>query len=334
MFSSGSTGEPKAIVHNFDNFLESYSNKAQNPTRTISVFLPNHIAGIDVLLSVFGSGGTLIIPASRNPKDILDALQDYRVEILPASPSLLRLLQISEMQNFDLSSLKLVVYGSEKMSDSLLCALSKKLPHTRFKQSFGTSETNATKTKSLPNSEYFKFVDTQYKIIDNELYLKSKTQSLGYLNADNNAFDDDGYFATGDLVEVVRVGNDEYLRILGRTKEVINVGGEKVLPQEVENIILAIPFIKDCLVFGEQNSILGQSVSVQVVLESSHLREFFGENLPSNLEVKKELRKFCKDKLANYKIPTKVEIVDDLKISERFKKVRNVATALKNCKIP
>ena len=322
LFSSGSTGNPKAVVHNFDTMLESYANKAQNPTITISAFLPDHIAGIDVLLSVFGSGGTLIIPKSRNPQDILRTMQDYSVEILPASPTLLRLLLMSEIDKFDLSALKLVVYGSEKMPNSLLCALREKLPHTRFKQSFGTSETNAIKTKSLPNSDYFKFISVDYKIIDNELYLKSKTQSLGYLNADNSAFDSDGYFATGDLVESIHINGEEYLKILGRTKEIINVGGEKVLPQEVENVILEMPFIKDCLVYGESNAITGQSVSAKVVLEDSRITEFFGTDSPTNIEIKKELRKLCKGKLAPFKIPSKVERVESLEISERFKKIR------------
>lgn len=322
LFSSGSTGNPKAVVHNFDTMLESYANKAQNPTTTISAFLPDHIAGIDVLLSVFGSGGTLVIPKSRNPQDILYAMQKYKVEILPSSPTLLRLLLMSEIDKFDLSNLKLVVYGSEKMPNSLLCALREKLPHTRFKQSFGTSETNAIKTKSLPNSDYFKFISVDYKIIDNELYLKSKTQSLGYLNADNSAFDSDGYFATGDLVESIQINGEEYLRILGRSKEVINVGGEKVLPQEVENIILQMPLIKDCLVYGESNAITGQSVSVKIVLEDSRIAEFFGTDSPTNIEIKKELRKFCKGKLAPFKIPSKVERVESLEISERFKKIR------------
>ena len=322
LFSSGSTGKPKAVVHNFDNFLESYSNKAHNPTNTISVFLPNHIAGIDVLLSVFGTGGTLIIPKSRNPIDILQSMQDYKAEILPASPTLLRLLTISQMNQFDLSTLKLVVYGSEKMPDSLLKMLQQNLPNVRFKQSFGTSETNATKTKGLPNSDYFRFIDTDYKIINNELYLKSKTQTLGYLNADNSVFDNEGYFATGDLVESININGEEYIRILGRSKEVINVGGEKVLPQEVENVILEIPFIKDCLVYGEKNAITGQSVSAQVVLDDLNLKAVFDTDSPTNIAVKKELRKFCKDKIAPFKIPSKVEIVEELNLSERFKKVR------------
>ncbi len=325
LFSSGSTGAPKAIVHNFDTMIELYHTKKHNPTKTLGIFLPDHIAGIDVILSVFSTGGSLIIPKSRNPKDILEAIQTYKAEILPASPTLLRLLMLSEMEKYDLSSLKLIVYGSEKMEANLLQSLQKILPNVRFKQSFGTSETNAIKTKDHDTKEgYFKFINCDYKIINNELYLKSKTQTLGYLNSDNSVFDDEGYFATGDLVEVIESNGEQYLKIIGRSKEIINVGGEKVIPSEVEGVILNLPYILDCLVYGEKNNITGQSVGVKVVLDS---RDIETKDL-NNATLKKQIRIHCKDKLANYKIPTKVEIVESLAISERFKKMRNI-TSLK-----
>lgn len=163
---------------------------------------------------------------------------------------------------------------------------------------------------------FFKIVNASYKIVNDELFIKSPTQALGYLNADNSVFDDEGYFGTGDLVEIIEFNGEKYLKIIGRAKEVINVGGEKVLPQEVENMLLEMPIIKDCLVYGESNAITGQSVSAKVVLDAKVLF--------SNLELKKRIRIFCKDKLANFKIPTKVEIVESLAMSERFKKVRTL----------
>lgn len=315
LFSSGSTGVPKAVVHNFEAIIDLHIAKQYNPTKTLGIFLPDHIAGIDVMLSVLGTGGSLVIPKSRKPKDVLEAMQRYKVEILPASPTLLRLLTLSEMEKCNLDSLKLIVYGSERMDSNLLQLLQKILPNVRCKQSFGTSETNAIKTRDHDTKEgYFKIMNCSYKILNNELYLKSKTQALGYLNADNSVFDDEGYFATGDLVEVIHKNNEEYIKIIGRNKEVINVGGEKVLPQEVEGILMQIPFIQDCLVYGQNNPLTGQSVCVKIVLQKN-------ENLNA-LEAKKRIRMFCKDKLTSYKIPTKVEIVQKLEISERFKKVR------------
>lgn len=282
--SSGSTGKPKAILHHLDTFLSSYCEKKPNPLRILSVYLPDHIAGVDVMCNALSGGGTLVIPKQRQPQNILNALKQYNVEILPASPTLLRLLLLADIGSYGLKSLKLVIYGSEPMSETLLESLCQALPHTRFKQGFGTSETNAMKTKNL--QDFFKIVNASYKVINNELFIKSPTQAIGYLNADNSVFDEEGYFATGDLVEIIESAGEEYIKIIGRTKEVINVGGEKVLPQEIENILLTMPHIKDCLVYGESNAITGQSVSVKVVLDS--------DTSLSNIELKKAIRAFVK----------------------------------------
>jgi len=316
LFSSGTTGKPKAIIHNFDVMLEKYSDKICNPQNIIAVYLPDHIAGIDVWLNCFSTGSKLVIPKERTPQYILKALSEHKIEIFPASPTLLRLLFLSDIKKYDSDTLKLVIYGSEMMSETFLQALQQALPHTKFKQSFGTSETNVIKTKSHPSKKRFFKILNPYKIINNELYLKSNTQSfLGYLNTQAQALDTQGYFATGDLVEVLK-DEEEYLKIIGRIKEVINVGGEKVVPQEVEGVILELPGISDCLVYGENNAITGQSVSAKIVLKQGITF--------SNQEAKKQIRSFLKDKLATFKIPTKVEIVESLAMSERFKKLRNI----------
>ena len=322
LFSSGSTGKPKAIVHNLDGILNVYLGKKSKKMNILLFLMFDHIGGLNTLFNVLSLGACGV--AIRNRKDInaiAQALQDYQIFMLPASPSLLNLMLLSEVyKRFDLSALRLITYGTEQMPDSLLQRLKTAFAKVRFHQTFGTSEVGITQTTSLDNA--IKLENIAYKIQNGELYLKSKTQTLGYLNADNSAFDEEGYFATGDLVETLNINGEEYLRILGRTKEVINVGGEKVLPQEVEGVILQIPYIQDCLVYGESNVILGKSVSAKIVLDSN-------ANLKSNIEAKRQIRLFCKDKLAPFKIPSKVEIVSSLNFSERFKKVRNNnATAL------
>lgn len=319
LFSSGSTGKPKAIVHNLDSILSAYLDKKPKKMNILLFLMFDHIGGLNTLFSVLSVGACGV--AIRNRKDInaiAQALQDYQIFMLPASPSLLNLMLLSEVHKcFDLSTLRLITYGTEQMPDNLLQRLKIAFPKTRFHQTFGTSEVGITQTTSFENA--IKLENIAYKIKNGELYLKSKTQTLGYLNADNSAFDKEGYFATGDLVEILNVNGEEYLRILGRTKEVINVGGEKVLPQEVENVILQMPIIKDCLVFSESNAITGQSVSVKIVLENN-------AECKNNIELKKQIRLFCKDKLAPFKIPSKVQIVDSLAITERFKKVRKGTT--------
>ena len=322
LFSSGSTGKPKAIVHNLDNILNAYLTKKPKKINILLFLMFDHIGGLNTLFNTLSMGACGV--AIKNRKDIniiAQTLQDYKIFMLPASPSLLNLILLSCVwQRFDLSHLRLITYGTEQMPDTLLHNLKATFPNVRFHQTFGTSEVGITQTTTQGNA--IKLENIEYKIKNGELYLKSSSQALGYLNADNSVFDNEGYFATGDLVESLNINGEEYLRILGRSKEVINVGGEKVLPQEVENVILEIPFIKDCLVYGEKNAITGQSVSVQVVLDALNLKAVFDSDSPTNIAVKKELRKSCKDKLAPFKIPSKVEIIDSLNFSERFKKVR------------
>lgn len=317
LFSSGSTGKPKVIVHDLSNLLDSYLQKRAKPLYLLLFLGFDHIGGLNTLFQVISIGGCGI--AIKNRKDIQSiakALQDYRISLLPASPSLLNLMLISGVKShYDLSSLRIITYGSEAMPSVLLEKLKKAFPKVRFHQTFGTSETGITQTKSL--GEAIKLENIDYKILKGELFLKSKTQSLGYLNADNSVFDEQGYFATGDLVEVIESNGEEYIKIIGRSKEIINVGGEKVLPSEVEGILLEIPYIQDCLVYGESNAITGQSVSVKVVLDSS----LECKNL-TNIELKSRIRAYCKEKLSAFKIPTKVSIVKSLQINARFKKTR------------
>jgi acyl-CoA synthetase (AMP-forming)/AMP-acid ligase II len=207
----------------------------------------------------------------------------------------------------------MVTYGTETMPESLLIKLKNAFPKVKFLQTFGTSETGIANTTSKSSSSTFMKIDDpelDYKIVKNELWLKSKTQVMGYLNASMDSFTEDGWFKTGDLVETTE---DGYIKIIGRNKEVINVGGEKVLPSEVESIILSIPEIDDVMVYGEKNMITGQTVVCDVVLN----------NQIETKEIKKILRKYCKDKLAVYKIPTKVNVVLKTNFGSRFKKFRS-----------
>ncbi|ENN8419062.1 long-chain fatty acid--CoA ligase [Campylobacter jejuni] len=315
LFSSGSTGKPKAMVHNLDKILNAYLNKKSKKLNILLFLMFDHIGGLNTLFNCLSMNACAIaIKERKNIEALAQTIEKYQISLLPASPSLLSLMLVANViEKYNLSSLKIISYGTEKMPEALLVKLKQTFPKVKFHQTFGTSEVGIAQTKSFGN--YFKLENIAYKIINNELFLKSNMQSLGYLNADNSVFINDGYFATGDLVEVINENGEEYIKIIGRNKEVINVGGEKVLPQEVEGILMQIPFIQDCLVYGQNNPLTGQSVCVKIVLEQN-------EN-PANLEAKKEIRLFCKDKLASYKIPTKVEIVQKLEISERFKKIRN-----------
>ena len=310
LFSSGSTGKPKAMIHNLDTLIDSFKDKKEKSMNMLVFLMFDHIGGLNTVFNALCMGACLIIPKIKDAKTICELIEKYKIMVLPSSPTFLNLILISEeYKNYDLSSLRMITYGTETMPESLLLKLKEVFPKVKFLQTFGTSETGISTTSSKSsNSLFMKLEDIngEYKIVENELWLRSKTQVLGYLNASMDSFTSDGWFKTGDLVEV----DGEYIKIIGRAKEVINVGGQKVLPAEVESIILEMEEISDCMVYGEQNAITGQTVVCDVVLNK-------------NIEnIKKRVRVFCKDRLDTYKIPTKVNVVDKTNFSDRFKKIR------------
>ena len=310
LFSSGSTGKPKAMIHNLDTLIDSFKDKKEKSMNMLVFLMFDHIGGLNTVFNALCMGACLIIPKIKDAKTICELIEKYKIMVLPSSPTFLNLILISqEYKNYDLSSLRMITYGTETMPQSLLLKLKEVFPKVKFLQTFGTSETGISTTSSKSsNSLFMKLEDIngEYKIVENELWLRSKTQVLGYLNASMDSFTSDGWFKTGDLVEV----DGEYIKIIGRAKEVINVGGQKVLPSEIESIILEMEEISDCMVYAEQNAITGQTVVCDVVLNKEV------EN------IKKRVRVFCKDRLDAYKIPTKVNVVDKTNFSDRFKKIR------------
>ncbi|AXX90872.1 o-succinylbenzoate--CoA ligase [Arcobacter suis] len=311
LFSSGSTAKPKAMIHNFDNLVEHYKDKKEKSLNMILFLMFDHIGGLNTLLNILSMGATAIIPENRNSDDICKLIQDYEIRVLPSSPTFLNLILMSKSnERYDLNSLKMITYGTETMPESLLIKLKTAFPKVKFLQTFGTSETGIANTSSKSSNSTFMKIDDpelEHKIVDNELWIRSKTQILGYLNSSMDSFTSDGWFKTGDLVEV---SEDGYIKIIGRNTEIINVGGQKVLPSEIESVILSMEEIEDCLAYGEKNLITGQNVVCDVVLK----------NDISNIKLL--IRKFCKDKLDNYKIPTKINIIDKINFGDRFKKIR------------
>jgi acyl-CoA synthetase (AMP-forming)/AMP-acid ligase II len=313
LFSSGSTGKPKAMIHNLDNLINTYKDKRSKAMNMLVFLMFDHIGGLNTLFNALSMGACLIIPKNRDAKTICQLIEEYKIMVLPSSPTFLNLILISgEYLNYSLRSLRMITYGTEAMPESLLLKLKEIFPRVKFLQTFGTSETGISTTSSKSSdSLYMKIEDEnqEYKIVEGELWLRSKTQVLGYLNANMDSFTSDGWFKTGDLVEEIE---DGYLKIIGRGKEVINVGGEKVLPAEVESVVLSMDEIEDCMVYSEQNAITGQTVVCDVVCSKELDKK----------ELKKLIRVFCKGKLDNYKIPTKVNLVERTNFSDRFKKIR------------
>lgn len=310
LFSSGSTGKPKAALHNFAKLLEKFK-VPRNRMRAIVFLLFDHIGGLNTLFYTLSNGGAVVVAQDRNPDEICRLIDQYRVELLPTSPTFLRLLLISEAYwSYDLSPLKLITYGTEVMPESTLKRLTQVFPNVRFLQTYGLSELGIMRSKSKDSGSLWVKVGGEgfdTKIVDRILWIKAESAMMGYLNAPS-PFTEDGWFITGDVVEV----DGEYIRILGRDSEIINVGGEKVYPGDVESVLQLMDGVEDVMVNAEPNPITGQIVKAQIKLRT--------EETPT--QFRKRMREFCRDKLSQNQLPQKVVLVDDKMYSERFKKIR------------
>lgn len=313
LFSSGITGVPKGMVHDLQHLLGSYLPKRSKSLSFLALLLFDHIGGLNTLFTALFSGAELIISPSRDPEVICQQSEKHKVNILPASPTMLNLILISgSYQQYDMSSVKIITYGTEPMPEGLLHKLNAALPGTRFMQTYGTSETGISKMSSKSSTSLrvkFDDPDTEYKIVDGELWIRSATTIMGYLNAPMDRFTAEGWFRTGDLVDQDEEG---YLYFIGRNNEIINVGGLKVLPQEVESVLMRIPLVDNCVVYAVKSPITGNIVAADIQLKKG----------VDQIEARNSIRIYCRENLDRYKIPVKINFVEAIEFNDRFKKIR------------
>ncbi len=304
-FSSGTTGRPKAILHNFNLFLKRFETPRPS-LRTLTFLMFDHVGGLNTLFHTLYNKGVAVIPDKRTVEGILDVCEKYNVEVLPATPTFLRLMLFSGLIPAKLSkSIKIITYGSERMDQETLNQLCDLLPNVDFRQTFGTSELGVVRAKSKDrNSLYLKVgdVDLESKIVGNILHLRSKNRMIGYLNAEQ-PFDNEGWYNTNDLVEK----EGDYFKIIGRVTEVINVGGLKFMGSEVERIALAYNGIEFVKAIARNNPLTGQHVELKIHVKHK-------KNFPID-----KYKAYLKKSLPSHMLPRKVTL-SKINISNRFKK--------------
>ncbi len=310
LFSSGSTGKPKGIVHDLSRMLEKF--EVRRPTlRTLTFLLFDHIGGLNTLFHTLSNGGLVVVAPDQSADAVATSIAQHQVELLPTSPTFLNLALLSgAFERRDLSSLKLITYGTEPMPESTLTRLAAALPAVKLQQTYGLSELGILRSQSPDRASLWVRLGGEgfeVKVVDGTLRIRARTAMLGYLNAPS-PFDAEGWLDTGDEVEQ----DGELFLIKGRQSERINVGGQKVHPAEVESVIALLDNVRDVTVRPEPHPILGQVVAARINLQSPEEPAAF----------RKRLRAFCAERLASFKVPVKIELVDADQFSARMKRVR------------
>jgi len=313
VFTSGSTGKPKGILQDCERVMRKFV-ASRESWRTVLFLMLDHFGGFNTLLSTFAYGGTAICLPDRGQETVCRVIEASRATLLPTTPTFINLLLASRCyQAFDLSSIRLITYGTEVMPAATLQKLREVFPNARVKQTYGLSELGVLRSKSEnDDSVWVKIGGAGFetKIVDNILWVRSEANMVGYLNAPS-PFDDEGWMCTGDQVEV----RGEYMRILGRKSEMINVGGQKVFPAEVETVLLEAENVREATVVGMPHPVMGHIVTARISLHEPEEPRALTERL----------RKHCMERMAKYKVPVRFVVVaeDDLR-SARFKKTRRI----------
>ena len=304
LFSTGTTGRPKAILHDLTQFLKRF--ETPRPTlRTINFLLFDHIGGINTLLHTLFNKGVVVAPETRTVESVLETCRKHDVEVLPTTPTFLRLILMSgAIPDRVPECLKVITYGTERMDQPTLDELCRLLPNVDFRQTFGMSELGIVRVKSERRNSLFMKIGgegVETRVVNNVLQIRSESRMIGYLNAPT-PFDFEGWYDTKDIVEL----KDGCYKVTGRISDVINVGGLKFMASEVERVALTFPNVSLVKAFPKQNPITGQHVELSV------------QPILSGVD-KNELMLFLRERLQPHMVPKRIRI-EDISVGHRFKK--------------
>jgi acyl-CoA synthetase (AMP-forming)/AMP-acid ligase II len=271
VLTTGTTGAPKGARHDWNRVLRAAARVRPGPgQRWLLAYGLHQFAGLQILVHVMAAGATLVAPDERRPQAGLDAIRRHDVRHISATPTWWRFLLTSRRATgAEAPPLAQITLGGEAAPDSLLADLTETFPGAQITHVFAATEFGSTGSvrdgqggfdvSALDRGDD---ADIAMKIVDGELWIRSRVGMLGYYG--EHPVDPEGWRPTGDLVEVV--GDRVLFR--GRTTEVINVGGVKVHPVPIEDLVSAVPGVELARVFGRPNKLTGAVVAIELVVSA------------------------------------------------------------------
>ena len=305
LYSTGTTGKPKAILHDLTRFLKRF--ETPRPTlRTLSFLLFDHIGGLNTLLHTLYNNGVVVTPTARTVDAVLKTCAEHRVQVLPTTPTFLRMMLMSGKVPSDVpDTLRIITYGTERMDQPTLNELCALLPNVDFRQTFGMSELGIVRVKSKARDSLYMRIGgegVETVVVGSVLQIRSENRMLGYLNAES-PFDNEGWYDTKDVVEE----REGFYKVVGRQTEVINVGGQKFMASEAESAAMQVEGVEFAKVEAKANPLTGQHIEISLsVIE--------GGNVDS-----KEIKDQLAMRLPSHMIPSRIRIAP-VAVSHRFKR--------------
>ena len=332
LYTSGTTGKPKGAVLSHRNMLSltqmmSLSNDGLYDFNTVNLIVAPlfHIGGTGVTYIGLAHGSHNIMHEAFDPLRVVEAIQAHRVSSMFMVPAMIQAIVklVPNVRDYDFSSLEIIAYGASPISASLL-EEAMSVFGCRFSQVYGMTETSGTVVALAPEDHVRAVAEAPHlltscgkpcpgnevKIIDDngkalapnqtgEICLRSASNMLGYFKRPEATAStlQDGWVLTGDAGFMDEAG---YLYLRDRIKDMVVSGGENIYPVEVENVLAAIPGVVEVAVIGVPDETFGEALLAIFAMKPGH-------SIDTEAMVA-----FCRDKLAGYKIPRRLECVDAL----------------------
>jgi acyl-coenzyme A synthetase/AMP-(fatty) acid ligase len=321
IFTSGTTGEPKAVRHSWETLTRPVRGSSPSGPQTwLLTYRPSLYAGIQVFMHCLVNRDALVLPdAGGSASELIGVMQDHHVNCVSATPSywrrLITLGSRAQLQRLHLSQITL---GGEASDQALLDSLKQIFPMARLVHIYATSELGRCFSVSDGRAGFpASYLDTlsregvELKTENGELYVRSANAGLGQADETPTRSPEACWLATGDLID--RLG--DRCHFVGRRTELINVGGNKVHPLRVEQVVCRIPGVAEARVYSKTSSLVGQMVACEFVASEGFDAQ----------AVKDAVLTCCREQLAPHERPRFVEPVAQIRLSEAGKKLRSLS---------
>lgn len=305
LYTSGTTGRPKKVSHTLKTLTRNVKlhNRFKNDIWAFS-YNPTHIAGLQVFFQAFLNQNTIVYTFNEQPKNMPNLIEKYKITHISATSTFYRnLLPYLKEKKFD--SVIRATFGGERYDVNLESFIKSSFPNAKIRNIYASTEAGSL---FVAHGDIFEIREEIQKFVkvseDKELLIHSSLLDKSKLISPKR-----DWFNTGDLVEVL---DPYHFRFTSRISEMINVGGYKVNPIEIENILMKVPGVIDILVKSRENNVTGQIIVADIVKDESF----------DDKEFKKIIKKFASTHLQEWKVPRIIKFVKSLPRTRTGKKDR------------